>query len=163
MNVTSFEFTACQAENMSPIVLSEFAGAAGCLGGSLLVNPHYEKKVAKGLYQALNMSDDYKKLRHKANFDYVVKHNALYWISQFLKLLMQTDSSRFNFAPSLSVDELHESYVDVIRNCEIKTNPIVEFKENDIFRLRRNTDSKKTITSRSDSCTRSYRTTQNSR
>jgi trehalose-6-phosphate synthase len=79
----------------------------------LLVNPHYEKKVAKGLYEALNMADDYKKLRHKANFDYVVKHNALYWISQFLKLLVQSDSSRFNIAPSLSIDELKDAYVEV--------------------------------------------------
>ena len=40
MNLVSYEFVACQAENHGVLVLSEFAGAAQSLGaGSILVNP----------------------------------------------------------------------------------------------------------------------------
>lgn len=40
MNLVSYEFVACQADNHGVLVLSEFAGAAQSLGaGSILVNP----------------------------------------------------------------------------------------------------------------------------
>ena len=39
MNLTSHEFVACQQERMSPIILSEFAGTAGCFSSAIQVNP----------------------------------------------------------------------------------------------------------------------------
>ena len=39
MNLTAHEFVACQQEKHSPLILSEFAGTYGSLGGALRINP----------------------------------------------------------------------------------------------------------------------------
>ncbi len=53
MNLVSYEFIACQAENHGVLVLSEFAGAAQSLGaGSLLVNPWNVNDVSHAILEA---------------------------------------------------------------------------------------------------------------
>jgi len=39
MNLTAHEFVVCQQEKMSPVILSEFTGTAGCFSSALLINP----------------------------------------------------------------------------------------------------------------------------
>lgn len=39
MNLTAHEFVACQQEKHSPLILSEFTGTYGSLGGALRINP----------------------------------------------------------------------------------------------------------------------------
>ena len=52
MNLVSYEFIACQAENHGVLVLSEFAGAAQSLGaGSLLVNPWNVNDVSHAILE----------------------------------------------------------------------------------------------------------------
>eukprot|EP01119_Soliformovum_irregulare_P017627 TRINITY_DN5266_c0_g1_i1.p1 TRINITY_DN5266_c0_g1~~TRINITY_DN5266_c0_g1_i1.p1 ORF type:complete len:754 (+),score=270.25 TRINITY_DN5266_c0_g1_i1:33-2294(+) len=115
MNVTTHEFTICQdGTKMGPIILSEFAGSAHCLSGALLVNPWDQREVIKTLKKALEMSEEQKKVRHKHNYDYVVSHDAVYWIDSFLKILetaaSKKDSDSTVSAVDAPTDEIVESY-----------------------------------------------------
>eukprot|EP01114_Cavostelium_apophysatum_P012724 TRINITY_DN2911_c0_g1_i2.p1 TRINITY_DN2911_c0_g1~~TRINITY_DN2911_c0_g1_i2.p1 ORF type:complete len:739 (+),score=199.31 TRINITY_DN2911_c0_g1_i2:157-2373(+) len=87
MNITAFEFIACQQKKQSPLVLSEFAGSANCLSGAMLVNPWDQKKCIETLCDALNMPENHKTIRYSHNRDYVFTHNAPFWITSLLKIL----------------------------------------------------------------------------
>ena len=51
-------------EKCSPLILSEFAGTYGSLGGAIRVNPWDYKEVAESIKDALEMSEDDKTSRH---------------------------------------------------------------------------------------------------
>ncbi|KAG0352327.1 threalose-6-phosphate phosphatase, partial [Gamsiella multidivaricata] len=54
----------CQSENHGPLILSEFTGTAGSLGGALMVNPWDYQGVARVIYDALHLSEEDKRTRH---------------------------------------------------------------------------------------------------
>lgn len=84
MNLVSYEYIACQQERNGVMVLSEFAGAAQSLNGSLIVNPWDRFAVADAIQVALTMDAE---TRH-ANFErlssYVKKHTASWWGRSFV-------------------------------------------------------------------------------
>lgn len=86
MNLVSSEFVACQEANKGNgvLILSEFAGAASSLGGSLIVNPWDVEATAKSIYQALEMSNVEKTARHTQNYKIVSKNTAAVWGQDFL-------------------------------------------------------------------------------
>jgi len=90
MNVTAFEFIACQKEKKGPLVLSEFAGSANCLSGAMMVNPWDQKKCIETLLEALTMSDEHKKIRYDHNRDYVFTHHSAFWINEIVRALEKT-------------------------------------------------------------------------
>jgi len=106
MNITAFEFTACQSDKKSPIILSEFAGAAGCFSGALIVNPWHEKKVSKAIYTALTMTVDVKEIRHQHNYNYVINHTAMYWMSQCLEHISASKLPKMDEAKILPINDL---------------------------------------------------------
>ena len=57
MNLVSFEYIACQEKRHGSLVLSEFAGSAHSLSGSLIVNPWNIDEMARAMHQALTMED----------------------------------------------------------------------------------------------------------
>jgi len=91
MNTTAFEFVACQKDKKSPLVLSEFAGSANCLSGSMMVNPWDQKKCIETLHEALTMSEEYKNIRYEHNRDYVFTHHSTFWLKNCVKTLEQTN------------------------------------------------------------------------
>ncbi|KIZ00019.1 alpha,alpha-trehalose-phosphate synthase (UDP-forming), partial [Monoraphidium neglectum] len=71
MNLVSYEYVACQSDNAGVLVLSEFAGAAQSLGaGAILVNPW------NAIEDALTMSEEERRERHRQNYMHVATHTA---------------------------------------------------------------------------------------
>uniref|UniRef100_A0A0D3ARH0 alpha,alpha-trehalose-phosphate synthase (UDP-forming) n=1 Tax=Brassica oleracea var. oleracea TaxID=109376 RepID=A0A0D3ARH0_BRAOL len=91
MNLVSYEFVACQEAKKGVLILSEFAGAAQSLGaGAILVNPWNITEVAASIGQALNMSPEERKKRHRHNFHHVKTHTAQEWAETFVSELNDT-------------------------------------------------------------------------
>ena len=55
MNLVSFEYIACQEKRHGSLILSEFAGSAQSLTGSLVVNPWDVNEMARTMRKALTM------------------------------------------------------------------------------------------------------------
>lgn len=55
MNLVSYEYIACQQKRHGAMILSEFAGAAQSLNGSIVVNPWDPQQVADAIYEAVTM------------------------------------------------------------------------------------------------------------
>ena len=55
MNLVSFEYIACQQKRHGSMILSEFAGSAQSLEGSIIVNPWNIFEMARAMYQAVTM------------------------------------------------------------------------------------------------------------
>jgi glucosylglycerol-phosphate synthase len=66
------------------LVLSEFAGAAAELHGSLLTNPYDPTAMAADLYDALSMTAEERKERMAVMHDVVDANNISYWSYEFL-------------------------------------------------------------------------------
>lgn len=64
MNLVSYEYICCQADNHGVLVLSEFAGAAQSLNGSIIVNPWNTEELATGIFDALTMTDAQRAANH---------------------------------------------------------------------------------------------------
>ncbi|PVU88595.1 hypothetical protein BB561_005766 [Smittium simulii] len=111
MNLVSYEYVACQEENNGVLILSEFAGAANSLNGSLIINPWDANQVSAALYQALSMDSKTKYLNHKMLFKYIQKHTAAFWGTSFVSSLIKTNGAMYSVykIPLLTCDfAVHE-------------------------------------------------------
>lgn len=54
----SYEYIACQQKRCGAMILSEFAGAAQSLNGSIIVNPWDSQQLADAIYEAVTMDMD---------------------------------------------------------------------------------------------------------
>lgn len=61
------------------LILSEFAGAAQSLNGSLIVNPWNTAELAQAIDDALTMSDELREVNHLKLFKYVTRYTSQYW------------------------------------------------------------------------------------
>ena len=77
----AYEYIACQQERHGVLILSEFAGAAHSLNGSLIVNPWNTDETAKALNHALTMDPAAREDNHNKLFRYVSKYTAAHWVS----------------------------------------------------------------------------------
>jgi len=84
MNLVSYEYIACQQKRHGALILSEFAGAAQSLTGSLIVNPWNTDELAEAIHEAVTMGEE----RRKANFEklhkYVMKYTSAFWGESFV-------------------------------------------------------------------------------
>jgi len=85
MNLVCLEYVAARGENPGTLVLSEFAGAAACLSGARLVNPHNAISVAETLADALSRPPSRGAFEHMA--DFVSSNTATVWAERFLTRL----------------------------------------------------------------------------
>ncbi|KAI3633508.1 hypothetical protein MIR68_008455 [Amoeboaphelidium protococcarum] len=106
MNLVSYEYITCQRDNHGVLVLSEFAGAAQSLNGSIIVNPWNTEELAESIHKALTMSDEDKKRNHEKLFKYVNKHTAAYWGLSFVNELKKVSSTIPTITRTLSNDKL---------------------------------------------------------
>jgi len=92
MNLVSYEYVACQESRHGVLVLSEFAGAAHSLNGSIIVNPWNTDEVAEGIYKAVTMTPQLRKESFGKLFKYVSKFTASYWGVSFVSELQHLSS-----------------------------------------------------------------------
>jgi trehalose 6-phosphate synthase len=89
MNLVSYEYIACQQRKQGVMIISEFAGAAQSLNGSLVVNPWDSQQVADAIHDAVTMDADTRKENHRKLFKYVSKYSAAYWGTSFVTELVR--------------------------------------------------------------------------
>ncbi|KAF8321059.1 alpha,alpha-trehalose-phosphate synthase t [Cantharellus anzutake] len=87
MNLVSYEYIACQQKRQGVMILSEFAGAAQSLHGSLVVNPWDSQQVADAIYEAVTVSPETRRENQKKLFKYISKYSSAYWGTSFVKEL----------------------------------------------------------------------------
>ncbi|PLB45526.1 alpha, alpha-trehalose-phosphate synthase 2 [Aspergillus steynii IBT 23096] len=84
MNLVSFEYIATQERRKGVLVLSEFAGAAQSLNGSIVVNPWNTEELASAYHEAVSMTED----RRANNFaklnKYISKYTSAFWGKSFV-------------------------------------------------------------------------------
>lgn len=68
MNLVSYEYIACQQQRQGVMILSEFAGAAQSLNGSIVVNPWDSQQVADAIHEAVTMDADIRAENQKKLF-----------------------------------------------------------------------------------------------
>jgi len=91
MNLVSYEYIACQQARQGVMILSEFAGAAQSLNGSIVVNPWDSQQVADAIHEAVTMDAAVRAENHRKLFKYVNKYSAAYWGSSFIKEMGKID------------------------------------------------------------------------
>jgi trehalose 6-phosphate synthase len=67
------------------MILSEFAGAAQSLNGSLVVNPWDPQQTADAIHEAVTMPSDQRAENHRKLFKYVNKYSAAFWGTSFVR------------------------------------------------------------------------------
>lgn len=92
MNLVSYEYVACQQGRNGVMILSEFAGAAQSLNGSLIVNPWDRFAVADAIHQALTMDPETRRMNSEKLLRYVKQHTASWWGRSFVEDLGRTRS-----------------------------------------------------------------------
>lgn len=84
MNLVSYEYIACQQERAGVMILSEFAGAAQSLNGSLICNPWDAFAVSDAIHEALTMPGNVRRENFEKLSRYVKKHTASWWGLSFV-------------------------------------------------------------------------------
>ncbi|KAK5072837.1 Trehalose-6-P synthase/phosphatase complex synthase subunit [Lithohypha guttulata] len=84
MNLVSYEYIACQYENHGQLVISEFAGAAQSMKGSIVINPWDTNDMIAALRKALTMSEAKKEENWKKMWDYVNTYTSANWGISFV-------------------------------------------------------------------------------
>jgi trehalose 6-phosphate synthase len=74
------------------MILSEFAGAAQSLNGSIVVNPWDSQQVADAVHEAVTMDTATRVENHRKLFKYVNKYTAAFWGSSFIKEMSKIDT-----------------------------------------------------------------------
>lgn len=88
MNLVCLEYIAARGDEPGTLVLSEFAGAASCLPGARLVNPHNPTRVAEVLAEVLAAPPSREAFDHMVDFVYGNTSSA--WAKRFLDRLEDT-------------------------------------------------------------------------
>jgi trehalose 6-phosphate synthase len=74
MNLVSFEYIATQMKRKGTLILSEFAGAAQSLNGSIVVNPWNTEELARAYHDAVSMSDERRTMNFEKLYKYISKY-----------------------------------------------------------------------------------------
>jgi trehalose 6-phosphate synthase/phosphatase len=86
MNLVAKEFCACSLEEVSVLILSQFAGSADQLKrGAIMVNPYDVEQVADAIYQAIMMPTPERKSRMQKLRRIVKKENIFWWVDSFFR------------------------------------------------------------------------------
>lgn len=74
----SYEYVACQQKKQGVLVLSEFAGAAQSLNGSIVVNPWDSQAVADAMFEAVTMPAEARALNHEKLFKVSLSSSGIF-------------------------------------------------------------------------------------
>lgn len=102
LNLVPLEFICMQKDNPGVLLLSEFSGAAQCVGaGALLINPWNIKASAAAIKRSLEMPIEERKKRHWLMFNYLETHSPQQWADMFLRDLTSVqEESGINAIPN---------------------------------------------------------------
>ena len=94
MNLVSFEYIASQEKRKGSLILSEFAGAAQSLNGSILVNPWNTEELASAIQEAVTMSSEHRAINYAKLHKYVNKYTryVAFFPRHLLKLTVSVHS-----------------------------------------------------------------------
>jgi trehalose-6-phosphate synthase len=108
----AYEYIICQNDKHNPLILSEFAGAAQCLSGAVIVNPWDQRRLVESINECLTMAEEHKSIRHHHNKSYVEKHTALFWIENCIKTMKSSgsDGNHLGQVKRLNTKELVSAY-----------------------------------------------------
>ncbi|KAL7420149.1 Trehalose-6-P synthase/phosphatase complex synthase subunit [Cryptotrichosporon argae] len=84
MNLVAYEYISSQGNKHGSMILSEFAGAAQSLNGSLIINPWDVQSTADAIHAALTMSGEQRKSNWEKLYNYVKKFTAEAWGVSFM-------------------------------------------------------------------------------
>ncbi|KAJ9097677.1 hypothetical protein QFC21_004714 [Naganishia friedmannii] len=94
MNLVAYEYISCQLEKHGVMILSEFAGAAQSLNGSVIMNPWDVQSTADAIHAAVTMDAETRKSNHEKLWRYVSTHTSERWGTDFV-----TELKRIHGAP----------------------------------------------------------------
>ncbi|KAM0747052.1 trehalose-6-phosphate synthase [Meredithblackwellia eburnea MCA 4105] len=94
MNLVAYEYIASQQKTHGVLILSEFAGAAHSLNGSIIVNPWNTAETANAINKAVTMAPEMREERHEKLFRYVSKYTASNWGTEFVAELQRQRAER---------------------------------------------------------------------
>ncbi|WEW60622.1 Trehalose-6-P synthase/phosphatase complex synthase subunit [Emydomyces testavorans] len=118
MNLVSYEYIATQHKRHGVLVLSEFAGAAQSLNGSIIVNPWNTEELAAAYQEAVTMNDEQRANNYAKLEKYVHKFTSAFWGQSFVseltrisahgekKLLLRRSSLATNAIANATNDEI---------------------------------------------------------
>ena len=84
MNLVSYEYVCTQEGRHGSLILSEFAGAAQSLNGSIIVNPWNVEELAIAIHEAVTMPEDLRKANFEKLSKYIHKYTSAYWGNNFV-------------------------------------------------------------------------------
>ncbi len=84
MNLVCYEYISSQQENQGVVLLSEFAGAAESLSGSVIFNPWNIDAVADSIHTGLEMSQDMRQSNFQKLHRYILKYTSEFWGQSFI-------------------------------------------------------------------------------
>jgi trehalose 6-phosphate synthase len=83
MNLVSYEYIACQKKRKGVLLLSEFAGAAQSLNGSIQFNPWNTDELAEAINNAVTIMDEKRESSFEKMYNHVQKHTRYVIMIQF--------------------------------------------------------------------------------
>jgi trehalose 6-phosphate synthase/phosphatase len=130
MNLVSSEYVVCQDEahklykkEHGVLILSEFAGAARSLGGSIIINPWDIEHCADAFYQAITLPSTKKTALHTQNYSVISKNTAgawgQYFIDSFNDSIADDSVSSVSILPNLTVEKIKDDYLKATKRLFI--------------------------------------------
>jgi trehalose 6-phosphate synthase/phosphatase len=96
MNLVAKEFCACNVEENSVLILSQFAGAAAQLGqAAMVVNPYDVEQTADAIYNAFRMTHGERRYRMRALRRNVRTQNVFWWVDSFMRAAIDKELRDF--------------------------------------------------------------------
>ncbi len=90
MNLVAKEYVMCRGDLRGRLVLSEFAGAAGELGGAFMVNPHDLEGIKEAIRLAVDVAPKEERDRMSRMRRRTSRRDVYDWAESFLAALRQT-------------------------------------------------------------------------
>ena len=96
MNLVAKEFCACDLEEDSVLILSQFAGAAAQLGqDALVVNPYDVEQTADAIYNAFRMTAGERRYRMRRLRRNVGTQDVFWWVDSFMRAAIDKELRDF--------------------------------------------------------------------
>jgi len=92
MNLVAQEYVASRIREDGCLILSEFAGAAGILKDSIVVNPYNIEELADTIHRCLTMDQGERQRRMQELRRSVRQQDVYWWCQSFLQTLNQSRS-----------------------------------------------------------------------
>jgi trehalose 6-phosphate synthase/phosphatase len=96
MNLVSKEFCACDLDEDSVLVLSQFAGAAAQMGrAALVVNPYDVERTADAIYNAYRMAPGERRYRMHRLRRSIRRYDVFWWVDSFMRAAIDKELRDF--------------------------------------------------------------------